>query len=87
MQPFIFNAPQGKNDPRKQAIIAQITGQGQAAPQTVGQGIGQGMNSLMGGFALRNHNQGAFPDAPGGIKPSFGQGLMNFFGFGGGGLY
>lgn len=87
MQPFIFNAPQSKNDPRRQAIIAQIMGQGQAVPQTVGQGIGQGVNSLMGGFALRNHNRGPFPDAPGGAQPNMMQGLMNFFGRGGGGLY
>lgn len=87
MQPFIFNAPQNGRDQRKQAIIQQIMGQGAPQPTNIGQGIGRGVNSLMGGLALRNHNRGPFPDAPGGAKPNPLQGLMNFFGKGGGGLY
>jgi hypothetical protein len=87
MQPFIFNGQSNDKDARKQALIAQIMGQGAPAPQTAGQGAAQGLNSVMGGFALRNQKQGAFPVAPGGAKPSFSQGLMNFFGLGGGGLY
>jgi hypothetical protein len=87
MQPFIFNGQSDGKDARKQALIAQIMGQGAPAPQTPGQGAAQGMSAVMNGFALRNQNRGAFPDAPGGAKPSFSQGLMNFFGLGGGGLY
>jgi hypothetical protein len=90
MQPFIFNGPTNGaangRDQRKQAIIQQIMGQGAPAPQNVGQGVGQGLNSLMGGFALQKHNQGAFPTAPGGKKPGFMSGLMNMFG-NNGGLY
>jgi hypothetical protein len=90
MNPFIFNAPNGKSgsqDQRKQALIAQIMGQGAPNPTTTTQGAMNGLNSIMGGFALRNQNEGAFPAAPSGGKPSFGQGLMNFFGAGGGGIY
>lgn len=87
MQNFIFNGPQNSRDQRKQAIIAQISGQGAPAPTSMGQGALQGLNSIAGGFALRNHNRGPFPDAPGGAKPSMLQGLMNFFGRGGGGLF
>lgn len=80
MQSFIFNQPRHTDrDLRKEAIIQQITGHGQPAPTNPTQGAIQGLTSLMGGFALRNHNQGPFPQAPEGgqIKPL--QGLMNFF--------
>lgn len=103
MFPFAFNTlPQPTNqlgrmpslgalgDPheaRKQAIIAQIMGTGQAAPTSVGQGAIQAASSIAGGFALRNHNRGPFPDAPGGAQPRLAQGLMNFFGRSNGGLY
>lgn len=87
MQNSIFNAPTRDRDMRKQAIIQQITGQGAPNPTSAGQGAMQGLNSVLGGFALRNHNRGPFPDAPGGARPGFAQGLMNFFGKGGGGLY
>lgn len=87
MNPFIFNAPADGKDARKQAIIAQIMGQGAPAPQSPGQGAAQGLNSIMGGLALRKQNQGAFPTVPGGTAPSFGQGLMNLFGLTHGGLY
>lgn len=86
MQPFIFNATGNEKDQRKQAIIAQIMGQGAPNPTSAGQGMAQGLSSVIGGLAMRNHNRGAFPAAPGGAKPSFQQGLMNFFGMGGGGL-
>lgn len=84
MPSFFFNNPSSR-DLQKQAIIQQITGQG--TPQSYGRGVAQGINSIAGGFALRNHNRGPFPDAPGGAKPGFAQGLMNFFGAGGGGLF
>lgn len=84
MNPFIFNAPSNDQDRRKQAIIAQITGQGQPAPMNAGQGAVQGANSLLGGFQMRQHNRGPFPDMPGGGAPNPMQGLMNFFGRGGG---
>lgn len=87
MQPFIFNSQQNPRDQRKQAIISQIMGQGAPQPMNAGQGAMNGLNSVMGGFALRNHKQGAFPTAPGGGQPGIMQGLMNFFGRGGGGLY
>jgi hypothetical protein len=87
MQNFIFNSPHGAHDQRKQAIIAMMTGQGAPSPTTMGQGAMQGASSIAGGLALRNHNRGPFPDAPGEARPSFMQGLMNFFGRGGGGLY
>lgn len=89
MQSFINFAPGSKEydaQQRKQALMAQIMGQGAPAPQSAGQGAAQGLNSVMGGFALRNQKQGAFPAAPGGAKPNFMQGLMNFFG-GSGGLF
>ena len=87
MQNFIFNGQTNDRDLRKQAIIQQITGQGAPAPGGPAQGAVQGLNSLMGGFALRNHNRGQFPDAPGGGQPNCMQGLMNFFGGSRGGLY
>lgn len=87
---FINFAPgsrEWQQQQQKQAIMAQIMGQDAPAPNSVGQGAMQGLNSVMHGFALRNHNRGPFPDAPGGMKPGFAQGLMNFFGRGGGELF
>lgn len=78
-----FNSP----DMRRQMLIRMITQQGAPNPTNQTQGLMNGLNSVMGGLALRNHNRGPFPDAPGGAKPNFMQGLMNFFGKGGGGLY
>lgn len=75
------------NDMRRQMLIRQIMGQGAPNPTTRTQGMMNGLNSLMSGFALRAHDRGPFPQAPGGAKPNFLQGLMNFFGRGGGGLY
>lgn len=69
-------------DARKQALIQQIMGQG--APQSTGQGAMQGLQSMLGGLQLRQHNKGPFPQAPGGATPSFATGLMNMFGKGGG---
>lgn len=84
MQPFIFNAPTSGKDQRKQALIHQIMGQGAPAPQSMGQGMAQGANSLMAGLALSKEKQGLFPTAPGGQKPNFMTGLMNMFGNNGG---
>jgi hypothetical protein len=84
MQPFSFNAPINGKDQRKQAIIQQIMGNGAPAPSNMGQGMAHGANSLMAGLALRKHNQGAFPAAPGGGKANFLTGLMNMFGNNGG---
>lgn len=84
MQPFIFNAPMNERDQRKKAIIAQIMGNGAPTPTSGAQGAVQGLNSIMGGLALRKQNQGFFPEAPGGGKPSFMTGLMNMFGNNGG---
>lgn len=88
-QPSFFYTDQQdqQREATKQAFIRQITGQGQGAPQNYGQGMAQGINSIAGGLALRNHNRGPFPEAPGGAKPGLAQGLMNFFGKGSGGLY
>lgn len=83
MQNFIFNAQQPGRDQQRQAIISQIMGHG-AQPQGVAQGAVQGLNSMMGGLALRKHDQGPFPSAPGGGRANPMQGLMNFFGRGGG---
>lgn len=71
-------------DLRKQALMQQIMGQGAPSPTSPGQGMMQGLNSIAGGLGMRAHNRGPFPDAPGGAKPNFMQGLMNFFGKGGG---
>lgn len=87
MQNPMFISQQDGKDQRKQAIIAKIMGQGAPAPQDAATGAMQGLNSMFGGFQLRNQNRGAFPDAPGGAKPNFAQGLMNFFGGGSGGLF
>lgn len=76
----------GGNDLRRQMLMRQIMGQGAPQPTNQTQGLMQGLNSIAGGFGMRNHNRGQFPGAPGG-KPNFMQGLMNFFGKGGGGLY
>lgn len=74
-------------DMRRQMLMRLITQQGAPNPTTQTQGLMNGLNSIAGGFAMRNHNRGPFPAAPGGAKPNFMQGLMNFFGKGGGGLY
>lgn len=83
MKPFIFNAPSSNQDQRKQAIISMITGGG-AQPTTAGQGMTQGLSSMMGGLMLRQHNKGAFPAAPGGQKPGLATGIRNLFGNNGG---
>lgn len=82
-----YNDPNVARDMRKQAIIQQITGEGAPAPTSVGQGAVQAANSILNGFALRQHNRGPFPDMPGGGKPRFLAGLANMFGGGRGGLY
>lgn len=87
MQGFIFNGNHDGRDLRKQMLMRQIMGQGAPNPTSAGQGMMNGLNSIAGGLAMRNHNRGPFPGAPGGGKPNFMQGLMNFFGKGGGGLY
>lgn len=88
MQSFInfpVGSPEYRQQQMKQQIMAGIMGGGQSA--TPAQGMASGFGSIMNGLALRKMNTGAFPDAPGGAKPSFPVGLMNFFGIQKGGLY
>lgn len=88
---FIFNSPAGAQDRRKQAIIAQIMGQGAPNPATPAVGAVNGLNSIANGFRLRQMNNAAppagQPGAPlditaGGNQPGLWQGLMGLFGGG-----
>lgn len=69
---------------RKEAIMQQIMGTGSPQAVSPGQGAVQGLNSVLGGLAMRQHNQGAFPEMPGGGQPGFAQAFRNLFGSNGG---
>lgn len=87
----MFNTMDLARDQRKRALMAQILGPQmqapQPAPQNTAQGVVQGLGSIADGFAQRYAAKGPFPDAPGGAKPSFLQGLSNVFGLNKVGLY
>lgn len=90
--PFAYYASmaQPTQDQRRQQMVQQFANQIMAQPaQTAAVGAGQLATGI--GMGLMNYNQKqneAFPQAPGGAKPSLMTGLANFFtGRNNGGLY
>lgn len=71
------------NDQYRQAIIQKLMG-GMGNASNPASGMMSGIGSIFGGLMAHKQNQGQFPAAPGGAKPNFATGLMNFFGRGGG---
>jgi hypothetical protein len=87
MQSFIFDANETPEQAalRKKRAVAQAL----AGPQQMPQSLGEGLSALGDAFVMRKQMQdAAFPNAPGGERPSFFTAMRNMFSGGhNGGLY